>query len=212
MLNPLRILTALLVGILVIALLACGGDDDDGDEGGADETAAATTTGESDEETPEATEADEDEGDAPQDGDLDSYFTALEEILVTSDEEQEAIGNSLADVTADDPEYVTIAQEAFQESGALFEMSLLEISELDPPEEAAAAHDEYVTNLNEALVLLSELSTELDGATTPAEVDAAVDEYGPLISAENDQNEGLCLALQDIADENDVDVDLQCTT
>jgi len=183
-----------LAALLLLGAAACGGDDDDdsGDEG-ADATATVTEDG-------------------SQSGGMESYFVALEEILIRSDKEQEGIGDRLNQTYDTDEEYVTAAQEAFTESGQLLEASVLEISELDPPKEAQQAHTDYLDSLQSALILLSRLGTEVESADTTAEIDDAAEQFGSQITDQNVISADKCLELQGIAEANNVDVDLECST
>lgn len=202
-----------LAALLLLGAAACGDDDDDPADNGADVTDSATkAVDDTGAETATEDEGDDDGDDAPQNGNLNSYYEALEEIVVRSDDEQEEIGERLNSLSTTDEDYVSEVQEGFSESGQLLEQSILDISELDPPEEAQQAHDDFRESLQAALILLSQLSSEVDDATTSDEIDLAAEAYTPQLTAQNQVTEDACVELQSVADANEVDVDLRCLT
>ena len=209
--HKLIVLAIALLAALLLSLAACG-DDDDSDEADATPTAAEKTEDGNGDDADDGEDGDDDEGDAPQGGtDLDSYFASMEDIATRTDEQLEAIGDELisGDFESEEEE-IQATRDAFQQQGEILEAALLEMSELDPPEEAAEAHANFVVELQNVAAISSDLLADLQGITTVADAEVVIEGYGESLTAADETFDEACLELQTIADDNDIDRNLQC--
>jgi len=94
----------------------------------------------------------------------------------------------------------------------IFEQTLNDLKNLQPPAEARDAHDEFVVGLAEALALWDNFSDQLGDVESPSEMEALFAELrdDPALGAVTWRMYDACLELQAIADENGIDVDLGC--
>lgn len=103
--------------------------------------------------------------------------------------------------------------EQIQVSKAFFRLALLEIedsvkdfNELDPPSEAAEAHDELRDGLEDAARFAEDLIDQFDSAESEADLLAL---FGDYVSA-FEPLEAPCLRLERIADDNGIEFDIDC--
>lgn len=134
---------------------------------------------------------------------LEEYFEKLEEIDNKSTEETDALGERLGNT-----EDVEEIKDAFAEFPAIIDEFLDDLEGLEPPDEAADAHDEAV---EAGRAFQDEFDKLLDDLQDAESLD---DLFG---ITENDAfNEAdqaftdACNELQSIADDNGIDVSLDC--
>lgn len=138
---------------------------------------------------------------------------SLEEYFQELDAVEEDLG---AQADAAQQEFPT----AFQESVATRDY-LVEISSIlgqaldalrgtDPPEQAQSAHSEFIDAIATNRDLWEDVAGELGDAPSPAEVAEVSERYGPQLQAASAQLQDACLALEGIAADNDIEVDLSC--
>lgn len=99
----------------------------------------------------------------------------------------------------------------FDRSAALFGDVVSELESIDPPSEVEDAHNEFVAVQAEGLELLEDLDERAQRAESASdfeELSAELD--GPVFTDVSDRGEQACFALEAIADENGIDVDLEC--
>jgi hypothetical protein len=207
---PSRLMThlsgLLLASVLVFSAAACGGGD--GDEPapapGAGQPTVAPAPGD---EQPAPTPGDEQE-DGEAGADAESYFQRLEDLFSAASEESDALIEKY-------PEYFgdrELSQAYFQEVSLLFGELVDDVKSLDPPPEAADAHRDLVTALEDLQAVFPQLVAQL----TELESDAGLDDfYNVFFSDEEyvdatERYERACNDLQGIADGNAIDVDLAC--
>jgi hypothetical protein len=197
------LLPALLLGAL-LALgafsAACTGDDND-DNGS---------------ETPEATETAEAGGDDPTDepaddtsepsSELEEYFQGLDaaenDLRSGADSADEAL-TALNDSTPPDE---VIA--AFEDAQAVVDEFAADLEALDPPPETAVAHEETVAAWQAVSGIISDAIDLVEGGGTLQEAaDVLTSQEATEVDAATD---ALCSALQQIATDNGIDVDLGC--
>ncbi|MEX1193467.1 MAG: hypothetical protein WD904_11420 [Dehalococcoidia bacterium] len=194
--------------LLLAGAAACGGDDDDESDGGD-----ATATAEVDE-----TDAADDLDDYPTDdaGDDDGgdgdYYNDVADILNEADRKTIEISGTYGGPYDDDADEIDQTRSAFIETGQVLETVAVSLGDLDPPDEAAAAHASYIDTVVTLLQSLAPLTADLEDISTGAELDALQDQYGPELTAISDQQETACLALQDLADAASSGADLGCST
>jgi hypothetical protein len=209
MLVSLRSLLLVLIFALAFAV-ACGGDDDDGgdSEGGSETTASATATEDGPTETEEPTETETD-GDAPEG--LAEYFEAMEDLGLRTDTKLEEIGDRMNNATYDsDEEEIAANEDAIQETGVTIESALLEMSDLDVPDEVRAEHDDFFDALNAVLQIFATLSIEIEDVSTSLELDAMFDSHGEELSQTDVDFDDACTALQAAGENYGLTPDLRC--
>ena len=185
--------------ILLAASAACGGDDDSGGNG---ETPAAETPA-GDEETPES-----DAG-----ASLDEYFTALEGIAA---EREAELTDNVDDHNSQDffgdpeGEYAAL-QVLLTRTGAAYELSAIQVANLDVPADLEDEHLALVTATGGRASIVSNLLADVVDAGNMSDANDVIDTYSPDIDEVDATLIDACVALQDIADENEIDVDLLCS-
>ncbi len=145
--------------------------------------------------------------------DLEDYFAEIEAIFEEADSELDAVGEDLdaaINVATTDREKVDAFIDAFQHSGQTVETALLAMDEVEAPKEAEDAHDAFVDATIGVLQLSADILSDLEEMTTADEIDAYFTERDPELTDATDAGDAACFDLQDIADENGIDVDLNC--
>lgn len=109
---------------------------------------------------------------------------------------------------------------AFQESGATRDYlvetnsivgeALDALRGMDPPEQVRPAHGEFVDALAASQELWEDLTDQLGDAPSPSDALEVSELLGPQLEATSAQFETACLALEAIAADNGIDVDLEC--
>jgi|CXWL01.1.fsa_nt_gi hypothetical protein len=133
---------------------------------------------------------------------LEEYFDKLEEIDADAGERLDEIGNDISD--AEDLDEVKDLVDDFSEA---LEDYVGGLEDLKPPGDAEDAHEDYVAAANEALDEWDKFRDDVQDADTIDELSlldtAGVDDAADRVTA-------VCLDLQEIADDNDIDVSLDC--
>jgi len=134
---------------------------------------------------------------------LEEYFQKLEEADNTSTERSDAIGARL-----EDTEDVDEIKDAFSEFPDIIDEFLDEMEGLNPPEEAEDAHNEAVDAGRD---FQDEFENALDDIQDAETLDDLIGAIGG--TAFNDADERFseaCNKLQSIADDNDIEISLDC--
>ena len=92
----------------------------------------------------------------------------------------------------------------------LFEGSVGDVRDLDPPAEAEDAHNEFLDANDEALEALDTVREGVADAETPDDIDAVVNELDPVVSAAIQRSDDACFGLEAVAAANNINVDLDC--
>jgi hypothetical protein len=132
---------------------------------------------------------------------LDEYFARLEEIDVEFNERSETLFNG---VSPGDPEAV---REAFEQFPDLVGDFVAELEDLDPPDEARDVHDRAIDAGNDMRTEFESILDEI-GDASAEELFTAAD--GGAFSEASDRFSATCVELLGIAEENNVDVTLNC--
>jgi len=196
----------LLIGLLLslgMAAASCGGGDDE--DNGAEPTATAA---------PEATEdaGDDEPTDEPADdtsepsSDLEDYFQELDAAenelrsgAASADEGLTALNN------ATPPDEVIAA---FEEALAVVDEFGADLQAIDPPDETAVAHEETIAAWQAVSGIVADAIDAVEGGGTLQDAqDVLTSQEASEVDAATD---ALCSALQQIATDNGIDVDLGC--
>ena len=99
----------------------------------------------------------------------------------------------------------------FDRLGALTEDFIADLESIDPPSEVEDAHNEIVAAQAEGLELLEELNERAQRVVSISDMEELSAEFeGPVFTDISDRSEQACFALEAIADDNGIDVDLEC--
>lgn len=133
---------------------------------------------------------------------LDKYFEELQ-ALDQRFEEQGAEADA-----AFESEDLDEIKDAFSDATKAADDFVSDIGDLDPPAEAQEAHDEAVAAGRDLVSELDDVSDLVQGAESPDDLFAALadDAFGEA----SDRFTAACFELQGIADENNIDVTLNC--
>ena len=205
--------------LLVAGLSACGGGGSS-DGGDPDSAASATPANGGDDTSDDGTSDNGGETATPEgqgddggsgEADLGDYFQALEEIATRTDADLEAVSNEISSAVFNtDQEEIEGVQSALQQSGMVLEQALLDVEALQPPPEVQAEHDAFRGTLLDVTVLTADVLQATESVTTSAELNALVNQFDPQLTAGDAAFDAACFALQGIADEGAVTVDLRC--
>ncbi len=145
---------------------------------------------------------------------LEEYFQRIDAIGADAEDEVDRLTE----------EYVEAAEEVRTEEGLIEpfrdffnQLATLsgdfvsELEGIDPPSEVEDAHNETVAVQTEGLELFEELNERAQRVETASDMEEVGAELeGPVFAYLADRSEEACFALEAIADENGIDVDLDC--
>ena len=140
---------------------------------------------------------------------LDEYFQQLQDIK----ENYDARGAALDEKSMDPAEGEEVAafQEYFAKGQVIFADTLNDVKNLNPPAEAKDAHDEFVAALEGGQTALEDFSDQVADVESLSELMATIAELETKgFDAAFEAIDNACAKLQAIADENNIDVDLDC--
>ena len=145
---------------------------------------------------------------------LEEYFKRLDEIDQQSSERSDALGdqlNLISDESAQPQERIDAAQSAIPEFVTITRDFLAALDELEPPAEVQKDHKEALDAGEDAAVFFDDLVTGVEGVESIAELDQALSPLdGPEFTSVDKRFTDSCLALETTADENQINVDLNC--
>ncbi len=146
------------------------------------------------------------------DSSLRGYFEEYERIDNAAESRTEQLQTEYTTVlaaTSLNDETRTGLKEYFEKQVAARREYLDGISDLNPPKEAAAAHNESVTSYEAVLTAFEPVLTELETASNIADLDRIFSgqELTDAIAKANES----CRALQTIADDKDININLECS-
>ncbi len=178
-----RYLVLAMIGAMALSLgaVACGSDDDDGDGNGGGELTLA------------------------------EYFSELETLGQAFANDLDALDEEAGEAfegTNADEEAREVFIDFVGELRSATDEFVSGIDDLSPPAETADAHSEAVTAGEEVVDMFDNALTVLDTAETFEE--AALILEGPGIVAASDRFSAACVALQDVADSNGFDINMDC--
>lgn len=180
--TTLSLLAALLLTLSVA--LACGDDDDGGN--------------------PTASNGD---GDT-----LSGYFTNLKRIFDDADDATKEAEEQLNDADSGTPLDVRLsAFDAYlAEKDTIVNETIGRLEGLSVPASAAGDHQDFIDGVRESVAVLNALRNDLTGITRDAQMNDRLARFDSDIDAALDKAGAACLALQKIADTEDIAIDLDC--
>ncbi|MBI5289604.1 MAG: hypothetical protein HY873_11595 [Chloroflexi bacterium] len=142
---------------------------------------------------------------------LEDYFAELEKLDSTQSEAQDKLDGEYEDrlnpsefsedVSKDFQDYFRASRDAAQAFAD-------DLKDLEAPDEAADAHDEAVAAFGDCLDRTGDVINDIGDAESFEELGAIFEDES--IAEACDKTTAACETLQGIADENDVDVSLDC--
>lgn len=142
---------------------------------------------------------------------LEEYFEVLEDVLMDADDSGNKLGEEFVENLEDaddDEEEVEAYLDFFDESLALIKAVRDDVDGLNPPDEAEAEHDDFVEATDSLAEAFEEVVEDAEDADSGSEIEDLLDEADDLTEAGEDV-ERACADLQEIADDEDIDVDLR---
>ena len=188
--------------LLTFGLVAAACSDDDGN---GEDTPAADTEEPSDGE-PTEPDAGEPTGASEPSPDLEAYFAELDEV-----EDQFRIGQASSQADFTSVVETTPLEDVitlFEELQDVIDEFVAGLEGIDPPDEAAAAHEETIAGFQAISQLIDEAIAAVEGDGTADELFAFFDSEEA--TQASDALDATCEALQTLADDNAISVDLSC--
>ncbi len=179
--TTLSLLAALLFALSLA--VACGDDDGGGDPTGSSDAAA-----------------------------LSEYFADLQRIFDDADEATAEAEATLNEVSADATLDVQLAalDTYLEEIDAIFNEAIRQLEDLDVPPVAAEHHQDFIDGVSASVAAGEDLRNDLTDITTDEELDDRLAEFDREIDAAVDKTDAACQGLQEIADTENVGIDLDC--
>lgn len=143
-------------------------------------------------------------------GSLESYFAELGAAQTASQERTPEPGADPGDIPEDAPieEVRRLLSEGLTATRGLNDAYLADVDAIDPPGSVEDEHEAFVASIENVGAWLDDMIEEAATVESLKDFDAAVQRtYPPVEQGYTDA----CLALQTIADDNAIDVDLGCT-
>ena len=145
---------------------------------------------------------------------LEEYFKRLDEIDNRSAERSDALQdqlNLISDETAQDQERIDAAQSAFPEFVSILDEFFADMDKLEPPKEVQADHEEALDAGSEASTFFDDAAADVAAAESLSELDLALSVLNsPEFTAADQRFSDACVSLQKKADDNNIDVNLEC--
>ncbi len=151
---------------------------------------------------------------------LEAYFASLEEAIDDADAEADEVEAGMDTGLGNAEDFAALL--SVLEGGVVGFQELSsgvrdELEDIDAPEEIAGLHDEFVAIFGSAAETLDEIVAdirEIDPSDAEDALFEQITEFGDDLTEEfgalGTQSDAICFQLQDIADENNIDVDLEC--
>lgn len=184
----LRSFTLVLMAVSLLAIgslaAACGGDDDDdGDGNGGSGTP------------------------------LESYFAELISLRQTFEAQGEAMEADLEGGLADTEsaeDAIEVFDDFIEDATEAAEDFRDNLDELEAPSEVESLHNELTALFDVALSALEGLASDIANLETPDDIVSVGSDVEAEFTALSTQTEAVCFQLQGVADDNAVDVELDC--
>jgi|CXWL01.1.fsa_nt_gi hypothetical protein len=134
---------------------------------------------------------------------LDEYFEEVEALDADTSDRADEVGADVADT-----EDLDKIKDAFDKLPDVFGDFVAGLEDINPPDEVEDAHKDAIDASNDFLDEYDKLLEDLQDAETLDEITSLVDSRA--INKANDRLTAACKDLQEIADDNDIRVSLNC--
>ena len=147
------------------------------------------------------------DGGAPEEFTLVDYFSAYEDVSQSAEEQFDAIAPDIggSNATLDDSKSALVA--FLEEVREIASEIVAEFEDIDPPDEAQALHEGALAAGNDLVEGIDAVIAEVEG------FDSLSDILGfdvPELDAANERLDEICVDLQKLADDEEIDVNLGC--
>ncbi len=159
-------------------------------------------------------------GDSSEASPLETFFESVKQVIDDADAEADEVEAGMdagLSVAEDFESLLDVLEGGVHGFQQLASGAHDDLENIDAPAEIADLHGEFVAIFGTAADALEDIEADLAGIDPSADEDKLFDqisEFGADISEEfgalGTQSNAVCSQLQDIADENDIDVDLEC--
>ncbi len=142
---------------------------------------------------------------------IEEYFQQLQALNDATDEHSEELEEAFdADFLAAGSEEGVLQafENFFTGSLPIFEDFIEGMEDLNPPAAVEDAHNQSVEGSVELLAVVQNVLAGLDDVDSTTDLEALFEEEGFFTAGE--RLDAVCFDLQEIADENEIDVDLDC--
>ncbi len=144
---------------------------------------------------------------------MDEYFSRVDTVFEAADKDttglEDAFDADVAEAASFDEE-IDLLLEFLTGTIGVFEAALADMEAISPPGEANDAHDEFVAAASDAMASTEQLVDKLEKAESQADADDILTEFERDAESTLSRADEACFDLQALADENAVDVDLDC--
>ena len=140
---------------------------------------------------------------------LEEYFQRLDQIGDEADQKFQALDGGPGE-EASDEEIADYIDSLTQQEIVIIADFIANLRDLDPPAEAEDVHAEAIESGEAAAQALQALADGIPDALSAAEAEAFFAEPDPDVEAAFRRFDDACFAFQAVADNNNIDVDLEC--
>ena len=141
---------------------------------------------------------------------LEQYFEQVDTIVAGLEQRTAALDQPLEQTFDSEEEQIEAFREAFTTVLPIYRDFVGDLDEMDPPAEVADAHGELVAGFANLVPGVEDLILQLAEIESASEFsDLLLDPDSAFVSAIGELT-AACLQLQSVADDNDLDVDLEC--
>lgn len=142
---------------------------------------------------------------------LDEYFEQMEAIIASADEtfaQIETESEQKFEEAQSEEEALGVLGDFFTALVPVLEEFSSDFRDLGPPAEVEDARNEMLEAFDDFLTSAASVIDGIEGVESEDDFDALLEDSG--FNAADDRLDAACLVLQEIADENSIDVDLDC--
>lgn len=141
---------------------------------------------------------------------LEQYFQQLEALNDTVEEQGAEFAdaaNAELDAATSEEDILAVSEDFLTNVQPIFTTFADDLNDLNPPAAVEELHNEFVDVYNEVVVYLEEALNRFGDLDSTADLEGFFEEIGSNVGERLDET---CAALQTIADENEIDIDLDC--
>jgi hypothetical protein len=137
---------------------------------------------------------------------LEEYFPQLDALAENTNAQLDALEAKYPQAFQDPDQ----TRDALEEANVILNDAFGQLDDMNPPDEVKESHDEFRESVEARRAVLQAISDQLVEVESPSELLQALEPQADEIDAANARIEAACLALQGIADDNGIVVDLEC--
>ena len=143
---------------------------------------------------------------------LEEYFQELDSIQEQTDAtfatQEASAGEPAADASGE--ELTAFFRDNITGSADILRGAAADVDGIDPPDEVADAHSDLVATTNELVAVLDDMADSIPDTITLADLEQGTFFDNEELNAADEQFLAACSALEQIASDNNITVDLNC--